>query len=206
MTDPNSAPQPAASPYGPPGPGPGSGPGTGPAPTPKKTGKAPLILIILGGLILAGSVIAGIVITVIGVSSTTGGISDIEVLDSGSGTVTAEEGDLMQFYAEEGTPMPSCQVTGPSSGSLSDGPDRTSSVTLDGTTWESFDIAEVNESGEFGIDCGGTPVAVGPPVSIGGIFGAVGGVLLGLAGGFVGFVLLLIGVILLIVRKRAGRV
>lgn len=197
MTVPNSAPQPAMSPYGP--------AGHGQVPTPKKTGKAPLVLIVLGGVILAVSVVAGIVITVFGISSTAGGIGDIEVLDSGSGTVTADEGDLLQFYAEEGTPMPSCQVTGPSSGSLSDGPNRTSSTTIDGTTWESFDIAEVNESGEFAIDCGGTPVAVGPPVSIGGIFGAVGGILLGLAGGFVGFVLLVIGVILLIVRKRAAR-
>lgn len=197
MTVPNSAPHPAAGPYGPPGPG--------PTPAPKKTGKAPLVLIILGGVILAVSVIAGIVITVIGISSTVGGINDIEVLDSGSGTVTAEEGDLLQFYAEEGTPAPSCQVTGPSDGALSDGPDRTSSTTIGGTAWESFDIATVNESGEFAIDCGGTPVAVGPPVSIGGIFGAVGGILLGVGGGFVGFVLLVIGVILLIVRKRAVR-
>ncbi|APX32832.1 hypothetical protein BH708_08990 [Brachybacterium sp. P6-10-X1] len=197
VTVPNPAPQPGASPYGP--------AGSGPVPTPKKTGKAPVILIVLGGVILAVSVIAGIVITVIGISSAAGGISDIEVLDSGSGTVTAEEGDLLQFYAKAGTPMPSCQVVGPSDGALSDGPNRTSSTTIDGTQWESFDIAEVKESGEFEIDCGGTPVAVGPPVSIGGIFGAVGGVLLGVGGGFVGFVLLAIGVILLIMRRRAAR-
>lgn len=195
MTVPSSAPQPAPNPYG--------SPGTAPAPAPRKTGKAPLILIIVGGVILVASVVVGIVLAVIGIGSTAGGISDIEVLDSGSGSITAEEGDVLQLYAEEGTAQPVCQVAGPSAEAIGEGVDQSSSTTIDGRMWESFDSLTANEAGEYTIDCAGTPVAVGPPVSIGGIFGAVGGILLGVAGGFVGFVLLVIGVVLLIVRKRA---
>ncbi|MGO1977387.1 hypothetical protein [Brachybacterium tyrofermentans] len=166
------------------------------------TGKAPKILIILGSIILALAVIIGAVLAVIGISTTAGGIGDIEVFDSGSGSVTAEEGDVLQYYVETGTEMPSCDITAPSAEAIGEGTAQTSSTTIDGRQWESFDSITANEAGEYTVDCAGTPVAVGPPVSLGGIFGAVGGILLAVGGGFLGFVLLAIGVILLIVRKR----
>lgn len=166
------------------------------------TGKAPKILIILGSIILALSVVIGVVIAIIGISSTAGGVGDIEVFDSGSGSVTAEEGDVLQYYVETGTEVPSCDITAPSAEAIGEGTSQTSSTTIEGRQWESFDSITANEAGEYTVDCAGTPVAVGPPVSIGGIFGAVGGILLAVGGGFLGFVLLAIGVILLIVRKR----
>ncbi|WP_193106470.1 hypothetical protein [Brachybacterium sp. FME24] len=183
--------------------GPQHAPGT--APGPKKFGKVPHILLIVGGIILLISVIAGIVLAAIGITSTVGGVNDIEVFDSGSGSITAEEGDVLQFYVEEGTQVPTCDITAPSQEAIGEGTAQTSSTSLDGKNWESFDSITANEAGEYTVDCAGTPVAVGPPVSIGGIFGAVGGILLGLGGGFLGFVLLATGVILLIVRKRSAR-
>ncbi|MEE1651824.1 hypothetical protein V1260_13655 [Brachybacterium sp. J144] len=174
----------------------------GPAPAPAKKGKAPMILMILGGVILVLSVIVGIVITVIGISSTAGGYNEIEVFESGSGSVTAEAGDVLQYYVPEGTAIPTCDITAPSEAAVGEGTPQTSSVSKDGVTWESFDSITANEAGEYTVDCHGTPVAVGPPVSIGGIFGAVGGIFLGLGGGFVGFVILLVGIILALLRRR----
>lgn len=193
MTASYNAPDPAQQPWQP-----------APASGPKKTGRAPTILMIVGGVILVLSVIAGIVLAAIGIGSTVGGVNDIEVFDSGSGTIAAEEGEVVQLYAEEGTQTPVCQVAAPSADALGAGTSQTSTTTIDGTSWASFDSFTANTAGEYAIDCGGTPIAAGPPVSIGGIFGAVGGILLGVAGGFVGFVLLAIGVILLIVRRRSA--
>lgn len=174
----------------------------GPAPAPAKKGKAPMILMILGGVILLLSVVVGIVITVIGVSSTASGFNEVEVFESGSGSVTAEAGDVLQYYVPEGTEIPTCDITAPSEEAVGEGTIQTSSITRDGVTWVSFDSITANEAGEYTVDCHGTPVAVGPPVSIGGIFGALGGIFLGVAGAFVGFVILLIGIILAVLRRR----
>ncbi|MFC7464371.1 hypothetical protein [Brachybacterium sp. GCM10030252] len=196
MTVPNSAPVPPPGSMGQQHPGSGSGR--------KKFGRVPNILVIVGAIILVLSIALGITLTVLGITRTAGGLGDIEVFDSGSGSVTAEAGDDIQFYAEEGTQIPTCEVMGPSPEAIGEGTHQTSSTTKGGRTWASFDSITANEAGEYSFDCGGTPVAVGPPVSIGGIFGAVGGVLLGLGGGFLGFVLVVIGVILLIIRRRAS--
>lgn len=182
----------------------GQNPGQTPGQTPQRqgTGKAPKILIILGSIILALAVVIGAVIAIIGIRATAGGIGDIEVFDSGSASITAEAGESLQLYAEAGTDAPACEILSPSGEAPGEGTIQTSSTSIDGRQWDSFDSFTANEAGEYTVDCAGTPVAVGPPVSIGGIFGAVGGILLAVGGGFLGFVLLAIGVILLIVRKR----
>ena len=94
----------------------------------------------------------------------------------------------MQLSAEEGTPAPQCTIDGPSVG---EGTIQTSGFGNEGREWVSFDSFTAEEAGDYTIDCGGTPVMIGPPVSIGGIFG----------GGVLGFLLLMVGVIILLVRR-----
>src|SRR5699024_5563188 len=72
------------------------------------------------------------------------------------------------------------------------------------TTWVSVDSFTAEQAGDYEVTCDDAPVAVGPPVSIGGIFAGLGGILLAVLGGALGFLLLLLGVILLIVRKRSA--
>lgn len=180
-------------------------PASGPAPefTPvlaKKPSRAPKILMIIGGAILVLSVIIGVIITVLGIVSITGG--DFEEFPSGNGTFTAEQGDVVQLYAEEGTPAPTCTLYTPDGTEPEPGTDQTSSRTTEGTTWDSFDSVTAPATGEYEIDCVGTAVAVGPPVSIGGIFGTVGGILFAVGGGFLGFVLLAVGIVLWLLNRQ----
>lgn len=170
----------------------------GPAPV-KKRSKAPKILIILGSVILALSVIVGVVLAFIGIGGAAGNLSELEEFSGGSGTITAEAGDSLQIYAEEGAPAPECAVDGPSVG---EGTSQSSSMSDGETSWVSVGSFTAEEAGEYTIECSDGPIAVGPPVSIGGIFAGIGGVLLAIGGGTLGFVLLALGVILLIVRKR----
>ena len=179
-------------------PGPYGADAGGPAPV-KKTSKAPKILIILGAVILALSVIVGVVLAFIGIGGVAGNLSELEEFSGGSGTITAEAGDSLQIYAEEGAPAPECAVDGPSVG---EGTFQNSSISDGETSWVSVDSFTAEEAGEYTIECSDGPIAVGPPVSIGGIFAGIGGVLLAIVGGTLGFVLLALGVILLIVRKR----
>ncbi|GAA1328695.1 hypothetical protein GCM10009592_16960 [Brachybacterium rhamnosum] len=48
----------------------------------------------------------------------------------------------------------------------------------------------------------GIPVALGPPLSIGGIVSGVGGVLIAVLGGVLGFLLLLAGISWMVVQRR----
>lgn len=52
------------------------------------------------------------------------------------------------------------------------------------------------------ISCDSPEVTVGPPVSLGGIFGVVGGVRLGIGGSILGFALLLAGLIWCLVTRE----
>lgn len=158
---------------------------------------------IIGSIILALSVVIGVVVTVVGFMSALGG--DFEEFSSGSGTFTAEEGDVIQLYAEEGAPAPSCTLITPDGSEPTPGTIQTSTRSTGGTSWSSFDSFTAPVSGEYQIDCGGNAVAVGPPVSIGGIFGAVGGIFVGIGGGFIGFVLLVIGLILWLVGRSRDK-
>ena len=116
----------------------------------------------------------------------------------GTGTYTAEADETVQLYAEEGTPAPQCTIDGPAVG---EGTIQTSGFGNEGREWDSFDSFTAEEAGDYTIDCGGTPVMVGPPVSIGGIFAGLGGILLAIGGGVLGFLLLMVGVIILLVRR-----
>ncbi|WP_422115461.1 hypothetical protein [Brachybacterium sp. UNK5269] len=191
-SQPSSAPQNPLSPQGafPAGAG---APAPGPAPS-----KAPKLLIIIGSVILALSVIVGVVLAVVGIGGVAGSADDLEQFPSGAGTVVAEEGDSLQIYVPEGFPPPTCDVMGPAVG---EGTGQSSTTTAGGTTWVSVHSFTAEAAGEYSIDCGGLPIAVGPPVSILGIFAGIGGILLALGGGFLGFVLLALGVILLLVRR-----
>ena len=189
-----------SSPYATPasGPEPQSTPVSAPKPS-----RAPKILMIIGGAILALSVIIGVVIAVVGFVTTLGG--DFEEFPSGSGTFSAEQGEVLQLYAEEGTAAPACTLYTPDGAQPEPGTDQSSSRSTGGTSWVSFDSFTAPSSGEYEIDCAGTAVAVGPPVSIGGVFGAVGGILFAIGGGFLGFVLLAIGIVLwLLSRKKTA--
>ncbi|AXK45899.1 hypothetical protein [Brachybacterium saurashtrense] len=177
-------------------------PGGGPHAPATKPSKAPTVLLILGGAILALSVVIGIVVAVIGFGGVASGAAKFEVFASGSGTYTAEEGEVVQLYAEEGTPAPQCQVDGPS---VNEQGTMQSSTFGDGEgQWASFDSFTAEEAGDYTIDCGDTPVMVGPPVSLGGIFAGLGGIFLAIGGGALGLLLLAIGVVLLLLRRRRG--
>lgn len=175
-------------------PAPQGGPGT----LAKKPSKAPKILIILGSVILALSVIIGVVLAVVGFGGAVSSLDDLEVFNSGNGTITAEEGDSLQIYVEEGTPAPSCTVDGPSVG---EGTSQNSTAGTNEATWVSVDSFTAEAAGEYVVSCDGGPIAVGPPISVGGIFAGLGGIFLAIFGGALGFLLLAIGVILLIVRR-----
>ncbi|MGP9539575.1 hypothetical protein ACT3SP_16340 [Brachybacterium sp. AOP43-C2-M15] len=165
----------------------------------KKPSKAPKILIIVGAAILVLSLIVGVVLAVIGFGGLASTASKVEVFESGSGTITAEAGDSLQLYAEEGTPAPQCTVDGPSVGP---GTSQTSEFADGERQWASFDSFTAEEAGDYDIQCGDTAVMVGPPVSIGGIFAGLGGIVLAIGGGSLGLLLLAIGVVLVILRKR----
>lgn len=196
----HGAPQPG---YGAPQPGYGGPPPGGEAPhggaPARKPSKAPTVLLIIGALILVLSVVAGVVLAVVGFGGVASDASKYEIFESGSGTVTAAPGDTLQLYAEEGVPVPECTIDGPAVGS---GTIQTSGFGLEGREWSSFDSFTAEEAGTYDIQCGDTPVMVGPPVSIGGIFAGLGGILLAVGGGALGLLLLAIGAILLILRKR----
>lgn len=210
MTQPPQPPQSSSGPLSPqnsaygqggmPAPGAPSPQGFAPAPA-KKPSKAPKILIILGSVILALSVVIGVVLAIIGFGGTVSGMNELEVFESGSGTVTAEAGESLQIYAEEGAPVPSCTIDGPAVGA---GTGQSSTMNDGENSWVSVDSFTAEEAGEYEVSCGDTPIAVGPPVSIGGIFAGLGGIALAVFGGALGFLLLVIGVILLIMRKRSA--
>lgn len=186
-----------------PGPQPGGAPQPGgwnqsAAAPAKKPSKAPKVLIILGAVIIGLSLVIGIVTAVIGFGQVAGGAEKYQILESGSGTYTAEADETVQLYAEEGTPAPQCTIDGPAVG---EGTIQTSGFGNEGREWVSFDSFTAEEAGDYTIDCGGTPVMVGPPVSIGGIFAGLGGIVLAIGGGVLGFLLLVVGVIILLVRR-----
>lgn len=192
-------PPPPSSPSGPLAPQPAgwNQPAGAPAPA-RKPSKAPKVLIILGAVVLALSLLIGIVVAVIGFGGVASGASKYQILESGSGTYTAEADETVQLYAEEGVPAPECVIDGPAVG---EGTIQTSGFGNEGREWDSFYSFTAEQAGDYTIDCGGTPVMVGPPVSIGGIFAGLGGILLAIGGGALGILLLVIGVIILLVRR-----
>lgn len=168
---------------------------------PKKPSRAPKILIILGSVILALSVIIGVVLAVIGIGGAASSAGALTHFDDGVALMEIEADESLQIYVEEGTAVPTCTIEGPSADAVGEGSSQSSTIGTGDANWVSVDSFTANESGEYSIDCGGTPIAVGPPVSIGGIFAGIGGIFLGIGGGALGFLLLAIGVVLLIMRR-----
>ena len=170
----------------------------GPAASVKKPSKAPTILLIIGGIILVLGVGIGVVMAVAGIGGAMDTIDELEVHDSGSGTLTAEAGQTYQLYALQDGPTPSCAVDGPAVGP---GTFQSSTITTRGSSWISVDSFTAQEAGQYSFDCSEGPVAVGPPVSIGGIFTGVGGILIAVLGGALGLGLMILGLILLLVQR-----
>ncbi|WP_299299073.1 hypothetical protein [uncultured Brachybacterium sp.] len=167
----------------------------------KKPSRVPKVLIILGSVILALSVIIGLVLAIIGIGGAAGSAGALTHFDDGVAHMEIEADETLQIYVEEGTAVPSCTIEGPSEDAVGEGSSQNSRIGTGDANWVSVDSFTANEAGEYSIDCGGTPIAVGPPVSIGGIFAGIGGIFLGIGGGALGFLLLAIGVVLLIMRR-----
>lgn len=169
----------------------------------RKWGK---ILSILGGTLLALSLIGGIILAVSGFGNVAGDASESQVF-AGTTTVTVEQGDVIQLYAEEGQPAPVCQVVGSDGLQPTVGTQQSSSLTQDGISWESFDSFASDTTQEYTIACdpATSQVMIAPPVSIGGIFAGLGGILIGVLGGGLGLLLLLLGLILYFVGRSRGR-
>src|SRR5699024_2257670 len=143
---------------------------------------------------------SAVISAVTGVAPPLGGA--VEHSPGGSGPSPAGQGEGTHLYAEEGTAAPTCTLYTPDGARPDPGTYQSSTRSLGDTSWESFDSFTAPSSGEYEIDCAGMPVAVGPPVSIGGILGAVGGILFAIGGGFLGFVLLAIGIVLWLLNRK----
>ncbi len=164
---------------------------------------------IIGGIILGLAAAVGITIAIVSILRITGDAEQIiEHPPEGAATITAEEGELVVLYVQEGAGQPYCTVGGPPA------PDSVGTGTSvnysyeggGGDRWVSFDSFTAEDAGgDYSIDCGGTPFAAGPPVSIGAILGTVGGILTAVLGGGLGLLLLIIGLILWLVgRSRSS--
>lgn len=118
---------------------------------------------------------------------------------SGTAAITLEAGEAVQLYVPTGQMPPACAAA--PADRMGPGPSQTSTVTVDGSEWESFDGFTATTDGQYEITCNGTTeVLVSPPVSIGGILAGVGGILLGVLGGGLGL-LLVAGLILFFVGR-----
>ncbi|UEJ83901.1 hypothetical protein Bra3105_06215 [Brachybacterium halotolerans subsp. kimchii] len=194
--------------------GPGSPSGFPGLQTPGVDGKVPgkgmkkagLIMLIVGlVLCLIGIVVFVVaIVKVVGVASD---VSDNSTVFNGSATIELEAGKDMQAYVHEGETGPSCTIVGadgtnPDTGTVN----QKSTVTTEGTDWESFGSFTAKSTQEYTITCDSpNEVMVAPPVSVGGIVGSVGGIIGGLLVGGFGFLLLVVGVILFFVGRSKAK-
>lgn len=173
---------------------------TAAAPAPRKR-RGPKILMIIGAAIAVLAFGVGAVAAVLGLS-TAGSTAQDMVTMNGTGSYTAEADELVVVYRPEGAPDPTCQVLPPDGGTAGEGNSVEYSMTVNGTTWESFDSFTATTAGEYQFDCAGDTIAVGPPVSVGGILAGVGGILSAVFGGGFGLLLFLIGLIWFFVGRK----
>lgn len=172
----------------------------GEASAPRRRGSAGRILIVTGIVIALLSVLLGAVLAVLGFRDLFGGLAQNEVLPGGQGVITLEAGEQRSLYTQEGTPAPECTVLDPTGSEPAEGGIRSSTVTVDGASWVSFENFRATSAGEYEISCS-TTVLVGPPVSIGGIFAGVGGIVAAGTGGGLGVLLIIIGAVLHVALK-----
>lgn len=170
------------------------------APAPRKC-RGPKILMIIGAVIAVLAFVAGAVVGVLGLVRASSTAQDM-VTVSGTGSYTAEADELVVIYRPEGAEVPTCQVLPPDGGTAGEGNSVNYSITYNGSTWESFDSFTAKTAGEYQFDCSGDTIAVGPPVSVGGILAGVGGILSAVFGGGFGLLLFLIGLIWFFVGRK----
>lgn len=193
---PNNAQQPpaAGAPYG-----------MGPAPSAQRPSrkKGPIILSVLGALMLLGSIAVGVILIAVGGMSIAGNHNGLQRIPGTSGSFEATADEELFLYTLNGEQV-SCHVTGP--GQITDGDSSmTNSITRDGQEWVSIDSFVVDTTGTYDISCEDGPVAIGPPVSVGGIFGTLGGALIIMFGGAFGALLLFVGLLWFFLARRRVR-
>ncbi|WP_140400099.1 hypothetical protein [Aeromicrobium sp. PE09-221] len=166
-----------------------------------------IVLTILGAVMAVVCVGGGVALGVVGIGGSVSKVSDGDVI-SGAGQITLETDEDIQLYRRQGDATPSCTVQTPDGQTPASGPSQSSSVTVHGDTWQSFDSFRTKTAGDYLVSCTGGDVLVAPPLSIGGIFAGVGGILLAVFGGLGGLTLLVVGIVLWIIgrsrRRQAG--
>ncbi|MBM9464024.1 hypothetical protein JL108_11245 [Aeromicrobium sp. YIM 150415] len=180
-------------------------------PTPTDPGRGfritGIVLTIVGALTAVVCVGGGVALGVIGIGGSVSKVGDGEVI-SGAGQITLEADEDLQLYRRQGDATPSCTMQTPDGEPPARGTSQSSSVTVHGDTWRSFDSFRTTTAGDYVLSCTGGDVLVAPPLSIGGIFAGVGGILLAVFGGLGGVALLVVGIILWIIgrsrRRQAG--
>ena len=161
--------------------------------------KAGKVLMILGVVILLLSLIVGGILAYRGGSGVVETMDDLQTINNGQATISAEEGDvLLLLKRESAATAPSCQVTGPDG---QDVPLETPTTSTTINEWKSFAAFTPSTSGDHSITCD-AEAAVSPPLSVSGIFGAVGGVLLLIGGSLLGLFLLGLGLLLWLLGRR----
>lgn len=161
----------------------------------KKPSRAPRILMIIGAVILLLSLIAGGIAGFAGISKAVS-IGDEVTVIQGSGSFQADAGERVIAYKPEGAPIPECAVNSPDGSQIETGLSASYTFSDDGQNWESFDAITAPTAGEYQVQCpGGDTIAMGPPVSVGGILAGVGGILTAVFGGGLGLLLLVAGLI-----------
>lgn len=164
--------------------------------------RAGRILTIVGGIILVLGIAAGTILSVVGFSQVTGVVED-GTRFTGSTELTLETGQQVQLYVHRNDVAPLCEVTDENGDEPVGGPSQSSTI----NGWRSFDMFTATRAGTYTITCSDeTEVLAAEPLSIGGIFSAVGGILIGVFVGGLGLLLLVVGVILLLIgRSQAKR-
>ncbi|MCB0883624.1 MAG: hypothetical protein KDB34_02525 [Propionibacteriaceae bacterium] len=165
-------------------------------PQPRPGGKK---LLIAGVIVLAVGLVGGVIMAIMGIGGAVGTLDRSQEF-SVSTQVSAESGQVFQLYKPEGSMTPSCEVIGADGSIPGVGTMQHSTVGNANQSWESFGSFRADSAQLYMIVCDtSTPLLVGPPVSIGGIFVGVGGILLAVAGTIVGVILIAVGL-----GKRPG--
>lgn len=163
--------------------------------------RAGKILSLIGGIVLVLAVAAGTILAVVGFSQVSGVVED-GTRFTGSTELDLEEGEQVQLYVHRNEVPPLCEVTDEDGNTPTGGRSQSSTV----NDWESFDMFTAPTAGTYTIICTGeTEVLAAAPLSIGGIFSAVGGILIGVFAGGFGLLILVVGVILLLIGRSQAK-
>jgi hypothetical protein len=170
----------------------------------RKGGK---ILLVIGLIVLVVSVVAGVILAVVNIGGAAKTVGELETF-SGSTEYSAEAGEEFQLYYQTGNSIPMCEVVGADGSEPQPGGISTSTIGDGDESWTSFDSYKASSAQTYTITCDSdsdAELAVGPPLSVAGIFAGVGGILLAAFGGGFGFVLAVVGLILLLVGRSKAK-